>query len=395
VIESGGDAFDSAALRAVASLRFDPATKDGVAILARIPFRFEFAPPPAVEPEPQPVPAPVAAPPDDPAHDEPLLADGLTLEVRGERPPVETTVHRMEPEQIRTIPGTNGDALRAVETLPGVARPPGVDGQLVVRGSSPQDTAIFIDGISVPSAYHFGGMVSVILHQGGRNDIKTYQRGSSTPVPFDCGNSDQAWAQVYLYAIDHMNGGAVGIGSDFNGLAGEPAPRFGGDACDGDRSDPYNPAGGISYPITPFGGGGPIGQMQIGSRTFNYNTDGLANIGLYPDFIADLQANGMTNQDLSPLFRSAEAYVRMWEAASDVTPPDVACSTPTEATAQTACGSSMENDEKPTERAPRKPPTISGFTSSSARLSTPAVDRLSSKVVSTLKRSRDQVRRGQ
>ena len=87
-----------------------------------------------------------------------------------------------------------------------------------------------------------GGLVSIILHQGDRNDIKTTMRGSTAPVPFDCGNSDESWAQVYLYATDHMNGGAVGIGSDFNGLAGEPAPRFGPDACDGDRSDPYNPA---------------------------------------------------------------------------------------------------------------------------------------------------------
>ena len=168
-----------------------------------------------------------------------------------------------------------------------------------------------------------GGMVSIILHQGGRNDIKTTMRGGSAPVPFDCGNSDQAWAQVYLYAADHMNGGAVGIGSDFNGLAGEPAPRFGPDACDGDKPNPYNPAAGISYPLTPFGGGAPLGQMHIGDRTFDYNNDGLANIGLYPDFIADLHQIGLSNQDLNPLFHSAEAYVRMWEAASDVAPPEV------------------------------------------------------------------------
>ena len=125
-----------------------------------------------------------------------------------------------------------------------------------------------------------------------------------------------------------MNGGAVGIGSDFNGLAGEPAPRFGPDACDGDMSNPYNPAAGISYPLTPFGGGAPLGQMHIGTRTFDYNNDGLANIGLYPDFIADLHQIGLSDQDLNPLFRSAEAYVRMWESASDVTPPEVSCSTP-------------------------------------------------------------------
>ena len=47
--------------------------------------------------------------------------------------------------------------------------------------------------------------------------------------------------------------------------------------------------------------------MQIGNRPFNYNNDGLANIGLYPDFIADLQRIGLSNQDLNPLFHSAEA----------------------------------------------------------------------------------------
>jgi TonB family protein len=163
VIRSGGPAFDAAALAAVESLRFSPATRAGSAILARIPFLFEFVPPPPPEPLPAPLPPPV--PIDAPAAaapEEPLMSEGMTLEVHGERPPLETTVHKVESEQIRVIPGTNGDALRAVETLPGVARPPGIDGQLVIRGSSPQDTAIFIEGITVPIAYHFGGIVSVI-----------------------------------------------------------------------------------------------------------------------------------------------------------------------------------------------------------------------------------------
>ena len=66
--------------------------------------------------------------------------------------------------------------------------------------------------------------------------------------------------------------------------------------------------------MTPFGGGAPLGQLHIGTRTFDYNNDGLANIGLYPDFIADLHQIGLSNQDLNPLFHSAEAYVRMWES---------------------------------------------------------------------------------
>jgi hypothetical protein len=68
--------------------------------------------------------------------------------------------------------------------------------------------------------------------------------------------------------------------------------------------------------------------MQVAARTFDYNDDGLANIGLYPDFIQDLRSQGMSNADLNPLFRSAEAYIEMWEKAEDETPPDVSCDTP-------------------------------------------------------------------
>ncbi|MCB9613885.1 MAG: Plug domain-containing protein [Sandaracinus sp.] len=60
------------------------------------------------------------------------------------------------------MPGTNGDAIRAIESLPGVARPPGLDGSIIVRGSAPQDTQVFVDGALIPLAYHFGGVSSVV-----------------------------------------------------------------------------------------------------------------------------------------------------------------------------------------------------------------------------------------
>ncbi len=82
--------------------------------------------------------------------------------VRGERAPRETTKRTLTKEEIAHVPGTNGDALRSVQSLPGVARPPPFSGQLVVRGSAPQDTTIFVDGVDVPLIYHFGGLSSVI-----------------------------------------------------------------------------------------------------------------------------------------------------------------------------------------------------------------------------------------
>ncbi len=96
----------------------------------------------------------------------PLAPDGGTdtedVEVHGEKPPREVTKFTMDQREISRIPGTNGDALRSLQNLPGVGRPPGLAGLLIVRGSAPQDTQYFIDGTPVPIVYHFGGLSSVV-----------------------------------------------------------------------------------------------------------------------------------------------------------------------------------------------------------------------------------------
>ena len=84
------------------------------------------------------------------------------VEVHGEKPPREVTKRTLEQREIDRIPGTNGDALRSLQNLPGVARPPGLAGLLIVRGSAPQDTQYFVDGTPVPIVYHFGGLSSVV-----------------------------------------------------------------------------------------------------------------------------------------------------------------------------------------------------------------------------------------
>jgi TonB family protein len=88
--------------------------------------------------------------------------EGIEVTVQGTRPPREVTRRTIERREMQRIPGTSGDALRSIQSLPGVARPPGLAGLLIVRGSAPQDTGIFIDGASVPIVYHFGGLSSVI-----------------------------------------------------------------------------------------------------------------------------------------------------------------------------------------------------------------------------------------
>jgi TonB family protein len=84
------------------------------------------------------------------------------VEVRADAPTHEVTRRTLEQRELARIPGTNGDAIRAIESMPGVARPPGLGGLLIVRGSAPQDTQVFLDGTPIPAAYHFGGLSSVI-----------------------------------------------------------------------------------------------------------------------------------------------------------------------------------------------------------------------------------------
>jgi TonB family protein len=82
--------------------------------------------------------------------------------VRGKRPVVETVEQTLSADEIKRIPGTQGDALKSVQNLPGVARAPFGLGLLIVWGSSPQDTRAYVDGVYIPTLYHFGGLRSTL-----------------------------------------------------------------------------------------------------------------------------------------------------------------------------------------------------------------------------------------
>lgn len=236
VVEPAGHGFDEAAQQAALKFIFEPATKDGTAIKAKILYRYSFTLAPA-EPEKAAAPPPpptvgelsgvlriaetdsalagaevvVTTPKGETLRptvdgqgrftlqglppgkyrvkvtspgflateaDEEVVVgeatevtyrvaaeseDGaIEVTVQGERPPREVTRRTIERREIERIPGTSGDALKSLESLPGVARPPGFAGILVVRGSYPEDTQIYVDGSEVPLIYHFGGLRSVL-----------------------------------------------------------------------------------------------------------------------------------------------------------------------------------------------------------------------------------------
>jgi TonB family protein len=232
VDEAAGHGFDEAAVAAARKLVFEPATRDGKPVPARIRFVYRFEPPPGVlagrvvtlatekpiagatvvvrdaagaertitagpdgtwrlEVAPGRYHVTVSAAANAPheadvsvlAGEEVSATDRLApakaaaatdagagdggeaveeVEVHGEKPPREVTKRTLQEREIARIPGTNGDALRSIQNLPGVARAPGFAGLLIVRGSAPQDTQYFVDGTPVPIVYHFGGLSSVV-----------------------------------------------------------------------------------------------------------------------------------------------------------------------------------------------------------------------------------------
>ncbi len=66
-------------------------------------------------------------------------------------------------EQFSTLPGANGDPVKAVQNLPGVNRGGAFSAQVIIEGSAPSDTKYSIDTQPVPIIFHFAGLSSVVM----------------------------------------------------------------------------------------------------------------------------------------------------------------------------------------------------------------------------------------
>jgi TonB family protein len=91
-------------------------------------------------------------------------SDELPLEVtvRGAALQREVTHYAIPRTELLRVPGTLGDAIHAVEALPSVARPRGLSGDLVIRGSAAGDSQVYIEGTPIPQVFHYGDLSSVV-----------------------------------------------------------------------------------------------------------------------------------------------------------------------------------------------------------------------------------------
>lgn len=156
----------------------------------------------------------------------------------------------------------------------------------------------------------------VVKTHGSTNGSRVYKNGGMTGTGLGrCGSSTPgAMGNGLTYAVAERTaaGGypAEALAFDLNGFAHGPRPRFGPDSpCSEPQENP------VSYPFTSFDGQVTFQQATLGSRMVDFNTEGMIHIGLLPELIEDARRDGVTDQQLEPLFRSAEAYIRMWEHA--------------------------------------------------------------------------------
>ncbi|QZY28919.1 hypothetical protein [Nocardioides coralli] len=104
----------------------------------------------------------------------------------------------------------------------------------------------------------------------------------------------------------------LGFGADMNGLGAQ-----------GDRrgTDVPNP---VTYPFQGLGGV-TVDRQRAGERVWDINADGVAQYGLYPDWIEDLRQVADAEQGdgeaiLTDMARGAEAYLQTWERAQGIDP---------------------------------------------------------------------------
>lgn len=84
--------------------------------------------------------------------------EGVEIKTKREEKPV--IKKSLQSQEITRIPGTAGDALRALPAIPGIGVANDFSGALYIRGGSDEDNLYYFDRVPVGYPYHFGGLVS-------------------------------------------------------------------------------------------------------------------------------------------------------------------------------------------------------------------------------------------
>ncbi|MDN4173405.1 hypothetical protein QWY28_10660 [Nocardioides sp. SOB77] len=132
--------------------------------------------------------------------------------------------------------------------------------------------------------------------------------GFIAPYAGDSTGFVEKWRRHVGWADERFYWG-LGFGADINGLGAQGAPR---------GADVRNK---VTYPFRGLGGV-TVKKQRAGQRVYDINVDGVAQYGLYPDWVEDLRK--VAGKDgaaiVDDMARGAEAYLQTWERAYGVQP---------------------------------------------------------------------------
>ncbi len=118
-----------------------------------------------------------------------LVKDGYSLPevtITGDKTSQTQVSHEaLSKQELTEVPGTQEDILKALQSLPGVITAGSLNGQLLVRGSGPDDNQYYVDNVPIGFPYHFG-IVST-LDSNLVKDIDFYSGGFGPQFPNSMG----------------------------------------------------------------------------------------------------------------------------------------------------------------------------------------------------------------
>ncbi|MCW2995286.1 MAG: hypothetical protein JWQ18_2781, partial [Conexibacter sp.] len=178
----------------------------------------------------------------------------------------------------------------------------GVDGTLSLLEARSYSGVIsphgWMDPGNWPRIWKLGGM-AFPGHSAADDYVKEWQEYRPKSTPYQLG-----W----------------GYGADLGGLSEQPGA---------------DTSGGITYPFKSLDGKVTLQRQTTGTRTFDYNKDGVAQYGLYADWFADLRRVG-GDALVKDMWNGSEAYLEMWERAEGIATPG--CASPSGAVGATGVG---------------------------------------------------------
>jgi hypothetical protein len=162
--------------------------------------------------------------------------------------------------------------------------------------------------LSLIEQRHYSGVVSPHNWSSPEQFPRIYKAGGFiTPIAHSSPEAFVAeWKHVKKLRDKRFRYG-FGFGSDMNGLAAQSAPTA------------MHP---IPYPFRSADGRVSFGREVWGKRVFDINKDGVANYGMYADWLEELRILGGPPL-INDMMGGAEAYLETWERAYGV--PAIAC----------------------------------------------------------------------